>query len=154
MIALNLELLACYSNIPQHAELQIQLFGAAWAQFETTEYPLPPTLVPLPEFAVMAARAALGRRFAPAWNGGRSLAVEEVLELAGQLKHPRTAGLSDRELEVARLVAKGFADRAIADQLAISPHTVDNHFRHIYAKLNLSTRAALAAWVVRAGVSL
>jgi non-specific serine/threonine protein kinase len=136
----------------QDPELQVQLFGAASALFDSTEYPLPPTLVPLHERATTAARVALGRRFEQAWNAGQSLSLDQVLELAGRLSFPRTAGLSDRELEVARLVARGLTDREIADQLAISPHTVDNHLRHIFAKLNLSTRAALAAWVVRAGV--
>jgi DNA-binding NarL/FixJ family response regulator len=44
---------------------------------------------------------------------------------------------------VADLAARGRTNREIADALVVSPHTVDSHVRHIYAKLGISSRIAL-----------
>jgi DNA-binding NarL/FixJ family response regulator len=56
-----------------------------------------------------------------------------------------TAGLSAREVQVLRLVAAGLTNRAIADQLVISERTVDRHVSNIFAKLDVSSRAAATA---------
>jgi DNA-binding NarL/FixJ family response regulator len=53
--------------------------------------------------------------------------------------------LSPRELEVLRLVADGHSDRAIAEQLILSPHTVHRHVANIRTKLGQPSRAAAAA---------
>jgi ATP/maltotriose-dependent transcriptional regulator MalT len=55
-------------------------------------------------------------------------------------------GLSERELEVLRLVASGKSNRQIASTLVISEHTVARHLQNIYAKLGLSSRAAATAF--------
>jgi DNA-binding CsgD family transcriptional regulator len=55
-------------------------------------------------------------------------------------------GLSVREAEVLRLVAAGLTNRAIADSLTISERTVDRHVSNIFAKLDVSTRAAATAF--------
>jgi DNA-binding CsgD family transcriptional regulator len=55
-------------------------------------------------------------------------------------------GLSPRELEVVRLVAAGKTNREIAASLVISEHTVARHVQNIFAKLGLSSRAALTAF--------
>jgi DNA-binding CsgD family transcriptional regulator len=55
-------------------------------------------------------------------------------------------GLSDRELEVLRLVAAGKSNREIAAKLVISEHTVARHVQNIYRKLRLSSRAAATAF--------
>jgi HD-GYP domain-containing protein (c-di-GMP phosphodiesterase class II) len=72
-------------------------------------------------------------------------AVEGVLATAGHAADRRqgnlTAGLSQREIEVLRLVARGHSMKQIADQLFISRKTVDNHIQHIYAKSGVTTRA-------------
>jgi DNA-binding CsgD family transcriptional regulator/sugar lactone lactonase YvrE len=57
--------------------------------------------------------------------------------------------LSRRELEVAALVADGLTNRDIANRLFISERTVDGHLEHIREKLEVNTRAQVAAWVVR-----
>jgi DNA-binding CsgD family transcriptional regulator len=54
--------------------------------------------------------------------------------------------LSARELEVARLVADGLANPAIASALFISVPTVKTHVSHILAKLGLESRVQLASW--------
>jgi DNA-binding CsgD family transcriptional regulator len=56
--------------------------------------------------------------------------------------------LSPREREVAQLVAKGYPNKTIAAVLGISSDTVATHLRRIFAKLDVHTRAAMAARVV------
>lgn len=55
--------------------------------------------------------------------------------------------LSATEREVSRLVAEGLTNGAVARRLYISPHTVNTHLRHVFAKLNVPNRVALAAFV-------
>jgi DNA-binding CsgD family transcriptional regulator len=53
--------------------------------------------------------------------------------------------LSPRECEVARMVAMGLTNTAIAGKLAVSPWTVSTHLRRIFAKLDVATRAEMVA---------
>jgi len=81
-------------------------------------------------------------------------AVRAVLETAGQEYHRahwRTswpAGLSDREVEVLRLVARGDSLRQVAPRLTISPKTSDHHVQHSYAKIGVSRCAAAAMFAM------
>jgi HD-GYP domain-containing protein (c-di-GMP phosphodiesterase class II) len=72
-------------------------------------------------------------------------AVNHVLAAAGQpvpsVGRDYVAGLSEREIEVLRLLARGQSMKAIAAQLSIAPKTVDSHIQHIYTKIGVSTRA-------------
>lgn len=71
-------------------------------------------------------------------------AVEAVLGAAGRrerVERPRPAGLTDREVEVLRLLARGHTNRAIARELSIAVKTAGHHVEHIYAKTGCSTRA-------------
>lgn len=72
-------------------------------------------------------------------------AVHAVLAEAGhrvpRARRERPAGLSQRELEVLRLLARGLSNRDMAEQLYLSPDTVKHHIQHIYDKIGLSTRA-------------
>lgn len=52
--------------------------------------------------------------------------------------------LSKREKQIMRLVAKGEPDKSIADRLTISAHTVNNHLRRIYRKMQVNCRAFAA----------
>ena len=56
--------------------------------------------------------------------------------------------LTPRELEIAALVARGHSNRAIAEELVISPATVARHIANIMAKLDFRSRAQIAAWIV------
>ena len=60
--------------------------------------------------------------------------------------------LSERELEVLRLVAQGLSNKAIADSLNLSEHTVKTHLANILDKLHLRSRAHAAAYAVQAGL--
>ncbi|WP_432875822.1 helix-turn-helix domain-containing protein [Kribbella sp. CA-245084] len=68
--------------------------------------------------------------------------VRCVLVVSAQV--PRHT-LSPRELQIARLVADGATNRAIASSLDISPWTVSTHMRRIFAKLDVSSRAEMVA---------
>jgi len=63
-----------------------------------------------------------------------------------------SVNLSGREQEIARLVAKGLPNKIIAAVLDISPWTVSTHLRRIFAKLNVSTRAEMVAYTLKAGL--
>jgi DNA-binding CsgD family transcriptional regulator len=56
-----------------------------------------------------------------------------------------STALTDRQRELVYLAASGLSDKAIAQRLAISDHTVGNHFRAIYARLGISKRSQLIA---------
>ena len=62
------------------------------------------------------------------------------------------AGLTAREVEVLRLVARGLSNKEIAAQLHLSPKTVGHHVGHVYAKAGVSTRAAAALFAVEHGL--
>jgi pimeloyl-ACP methyl ester carboxylesterase/DNA-binding CsgD family transcriptional regulator len=90
------------------------------------------------------------------WRGdssGTAAAIASALGAArgGPAAEPEQA-LTSREREVLALVARGFSDAAIAEQLVLSPHTVHRHVANIRAKLNLPSRAAAAAFAARAGL--
>ena len=57
-------------------------------------------------------------------------------------------GLTAREVDVLRLVAQGLADAQIAEQLVISPRTVNSHLTSIYSKIQVSSRAAATRYAM------
>jgi len=65
---------------------------------------------------------------------------------------PRPGGLTDREVEVVRLVAAGHTNRVIAGRLCLSEKTVARHLANIYAKLDVPSRAAATAYAYDHGL--
>lgn len=61
-------------------------------------------------------------------------------------------GLTERELEILRLIAKGMTNRQVATHLWISERTVDNHVQNIYKKLNIGDRTQATLYAVRKGL--
>ena len=116
------------------------------------------------ECQVASVRRALGdERFAEAWDAGRAMSLEQAIEYAlaappfegtpsGTSARPtpedQASPLSEREQEVAVLLARGLSNRQIAEELIISSRTAGTHVSHILNKLGLANRAQIAAWAV------
>jgi HD-GYP domain-containing protein (c-di-GMP phosphodiesterase class II) len=79
-------------------------------------------------------------------------ATEFVIAAAGgKAESPRTlnpAGLTDREIDVLRLLCRGLTNRTVGDELFISAKTVGRHVENIYAKIGVSTRAGAAIYAM------
>jgi non-specific serine/threonine protein kinase len=100
--------------------------------------------------------------FDTVWQAGEVLPIEAVVAEAlatvpagpsiarSDAKEPVTdAGLTPRELDVLRLLARGLQDRQIADELFISSRTASFHVANLLGKLGVGSRAAAAAYAVR-----
>ena len=61
-------------------------------------------------------------------------------------------GLTAREVEVLRLLAQGWTDAQIAEELVISPRTVNNHLTSIYQKIQVSSRSAATRYAIDHGL--
>ena len=146
-------------------EQAARLFGAAEGVFEQIGYGDP--WLSEREFRereeAPARRALAADSFATAWAAGRALPLEDAIAEAFAVaeavsadqpaKTPLPAGLTQRELEVLRLLVEGHSDREIAETLFVSRHTAANHVGSILGKLGVPSRAAAAAWAVRNGLA-
>lgn len=83
-------------------------------------------------------------------------AVTAVLDAAGvragRSRSAWPAALSDREVDVLRLVARGLTNQAIASELFIARKTVEHHLEHIYEKTGIRSRVAAAVFAVDNGL--
>jgi non-specific serine/threonine protein kinase len=106
----------------------------------------------LGQLGAMMDRAALADAIAQ----GRALSLEEVLDEARELAQApspeaemsqpaRIAGLTEREYEVAALIAHGLSNRQIAEDLVITEKTAKNHVYRVLDKLGMRSRTELAA---------
>lgn len=77
-----------------------------------------------------------------------------VVEAAGQRvpKLERPAGLTEREAEVVRLLARGFMTKQVAKALGISVKTADRHVQNAYGKIGVSSRAAATLFAMEHGL--
>ena len=71
--------------------------------------------------------------------------------VAAAQEHDALASLSERELQVVRLVAEGLSNKEISARLTLSDKTVKNHISHILAKMGLTARTQVAVYAIRAG---
>ncbi|HLX57696.1 MAG TPA: LuxR C-terminal-related transcriptional regulator, partial [Ktedonobacteraceae bacterium] len=62
-------------------------------------------------------------------------------------------GLTEREREVAALIARGKSNREIADALVVAPHTIETHVSSILSKLGFTSRTQIALWATKKGLS-
>lgn len=97
----------------------------------------------LPEELTRAVRSAA--------RGETVLSPSVATRLVGRMRSPSVT-LSDRELEILRLIADGSTNREAAARLFISEATVKTHVLHIYAKLGVNDRAAAVAAGFRRGL--
>lgn len=115
----------------------------AWAAM-TEDRARRPALTPAQAAAVLHEEVHAGRL--------DPVAVDAVLIAAGQ-HHPPVArawpaGLTDREVEVLRLLVRGRTNAEVAQLLVLSPKTVGRHVENIYAKIGVSSRAAAAVFAM------
>lgn len=145
-----------------------QLWGAAGTLREAFGIPLPPVERAAYERAVAATRSYLGEKaFATAWAQGQAMTPDQVLSAQGRAKSlmpmpaapasalpaaksvaPHPDGLTQREVEVLRLVARGLTDAQVAGNLIISPRTVHTHLNSIYSKLGVTSRSAATRYAI------
>ncbi len=125
-----------------------RVLGAADAYQAMCE-PRPHRAALPPEVAAKELRAEVkGRRM----DGD---AVEAVLGAAGHRvvrRREGPAGLTAREIDVLRLVARGLPSKEIATRLVISPKTARNHIEHIYAKIDVSNRTGAGLFAMQHGL--
>lgn len=115
------------------------------------------------EVITAAARRELGEPMvARLWSEGVTLPWARTVEyalsdppsgrpvppLAEPVRAAPAGVLTEREREIAALIARGLSNRALADELVISPATVARHVSNILAKLGFTSRIQVAAWVI------
>lgn len=142
-----LDALACVALRAGDADRAVWLFGVAARIRATTGVARHRYLDAHAAPAEAAARAVLG-----AAATARVLAQAQRLSVADVLAEPDAPPLlTPRETEVAHLVAEGLTNRQIGRRLGISERTAERHVENLRAKLGLTSRAQVAAWVA-AGV--
>jgi predicted ATPase/DNA-binding CsgD family transcriptional regulator len=140
-----------------------RLAGAYWRLCKLFDVK-PGTLVPeldVKPGALLLELDLVRTRLTPADYGaavseGASLPIAEMYELArheAERSDPTDHGqLTDRELQVARLVARGISNKEVATRLRRSERTVESHVQHALRKLNMSSRTELGAWAQKHGL--
>jgi predicted ATPase/DNA-binding CsgD family transcriptional regulator len=117
--------------------------------------------------SMAAVRSHLGEKaFAIAWAEGRAMTPAQVLAAQQSIftytttpselsplprMNAQSASLDEltvREVEVLRLVARGLTNDQVAEQLTISPRTVNSHLTSIYAKIDVSNRSAATRYAI------
>jgi HD-GYP domain-containing protein (c-di-GMP phosphodiesterase class II) len=125
-----------------------RILGAADA-YQAMREPRPhrPALTPDQAAAALRAEVKAGRLEADAVNAVLGAAGHRVAR-----RREGPAGLTQREVEVLRLLARGLSNREIAERLVISPKTVGNHVEHIYAKIGAGSRATASLFAMQHGL--
>jgi predicted ATPase/DNA-binding SARP family transcriptional activator/DNA-binding CsgD family transcriptional regulator len=138
----------------------VRLWGMAEALRKASRLPLLPHHSPLYERTITAVRTQLDEKeFAAAWAEGQTMRPQEALAALRRAEMPRPlpaptpagpspVGLSAREVEVLRLVAQGLTSAQVAEQLVISPRTVNWYLTVIYSKLGVSSRSAATRYAI------
>ena len=148
-----LEILAGLAAEQESFDAAARLFGAAQAARDATGY----------GWSVAERDADLGAlrtsmepaAFQLVWDEGRTLTLADAVAYArrrrGERRRPAIgwAALTPAETQVVRLVKQGLTNPEIAERLFISPRTVQAHLTHVFAKLGISSRSALAAEAAR-----
>jgi non-specific serine/threonine protein kinase len=159
-----LEIAAQIAIAQARAERAARLLGAVEALRIETGIGLPLDERAAHTQHVTTVRASLRETdWTAAWTDGRSMDAQRAIAYAlgtgpepappsGAADEVDIGPLSARELEVARLVARGLTNRQIADELIISKWTADNHVGNILRKLDLVGRAQVAAWLAERGL--
>jgi DNA-binding NarL/FixJ family response regulator len=100
-----------------------------------------------------APREELIRAVRAASRGESVLSPAVARRLMGQVRKPARESLSQRELDVLRLIADGASNREAAARLFVSEATIKTHLLHIYGKLGVRDRAAAVGEAYRRGLA-
>ena len=120
------------------------------------------------ERLIEEASARMGKNaFAALWSEGRNITPEQALATLSSLESPanhaqtgstkvffsstvsaRATELTRREMQVLQIIVQGLSNVQIADQLMISPSTVDSHVQSIYRKLGVSSRSGATRYAL------
>jgi predicted ATPase/DNA-binding CsgD family transcriptional regulator len=152
----------------EQPEAAVRLFAAAEAIQRRVGLIPAPSLRAKNERTLAIARDALGQeKFDAAWMAGEDLPMDQAVAEAqtvtveasrlAQLDLDRgpsaaAGGLTSRELEVLKLVAAGLTNAQVAQELFLSPRTVNAHLNSIYHKLGVSSRTAATRFAVEHGL--
>ena len=165
-VARGLEAFAALAVVRGDDATAVRLVGAASALREVVGQPRSAVAQAQLDGLLAAAHHRLGPSSASLAAEGRRLRAHEAVRYAlasGAPAAPETAPgpatdgagrpalttpsvLTPRELQIAQLIARGLSNRAIAEELVISPATAARHVANMLAKLGLSSRAQVAAW--------
>jgi predicted ATPase/DNA-binding NarL/FixJ family response regulator len=163
-VARRIETLAQLALAEEDDRRAVRLAGASAAiRSAMSGAVLPPGFGARMEELLQPARVRLGDALvAQLWAHGQEMSQEQAVRYALQLDEPcetpvllgrppviaPLTTLTCREAEIAELIARGMSNRAIADELVISPATAARHVANILAKLGFSSRTQVATWVV------
>ncbi|MEU4835024.1 tetratricopeptide repeat protein [Streptosporangium sp. NPDC023615] len=163
-VARRIETLAQLALAEEDDHRAVRLAGASAAiRSAMSGAVLPPGFGARMEELLQPARLRLGETLvAQLWAHGQEMSQEQAVRYALQVEEPYetpillgkppavapVTTLTCREWEIAELVARGMSNRAIADDLVISPATAARHVANILAKLGFSSRTQVATWVV------
>lgn len=146
------------------------LMGAARALREAIGAPVAANDRAHHDQVVDSIRTHLAAEFDELWERGQSLSLDEAIALVAEpipgdpadrgsapasphrLHVPGGAPLTQRQMDVLRLLAEGKSDAEIADELFIGTRTVQTHLANVYARLGVSSRTAAAAHAIRHGL--
>jgi HD-GYP domain-containing protein (c-di-GMP phosphodiesterase class II)/predicted DNA-binding protein (UPF0251 family) len=104
-------------------------------------------LVPARAADRLEAEARAGRL-----DGDAAAAVIEAAGLSHGVRRARPADLTERQVEVLRLVSRGLSNAEIAERLVLSRRTVEHHVQDVYLKIGASTRAGAAMFALQHGL--
>jgi DNA-binding NarL/FixJ family response regulator len=174
IIAQYLAAFAALAAVWAQPDRAVRLAGAALALSDVVGIVLIPLSQGLLDDALASVRPGLDEKaFATAWAAGTAMSVtqatDEALAIEGQGGRPGTVsgqasttlapdapsagsrgrGLSQREVEVLRLIAGGRTNKQIAEALAVSIPTVERHVTHIYGKIGAHGRAGATAYALK-----
>ena len=127
-------------RLPAVIELSIRRATAGWMEPDAKDAEA--TLVPLPQLLIRATRLSGPRDLCIAITVERISTRENLYGAADRFK------LSDREISILTMLLRGNSAREIAGYLYISPNTVKEHIKRIYAKVGATSRAEAVARIL------
>jgi non-specific serine/threonine protein kinase len=155
----SLEVIAVLAGACGDAVSAVQFFAAAYALRTEVGIPVPPAFRALHERELLPLRVQLGERaYEEQWTHGQMFSLDQVYEEAAKVierAHAISAvtpnllaGLSQREVDVLRLVGTGLTDAQVAKELVLSTRTVSTHLHSIYRKLGVTSRSAAVRFAI------